>query len=224
MKFILTDIEGTTTSISFVHDELFPYSKERMSEFLKQNYEKPEVIKCIDQVKDTVLNEQNKMMTNIEVSEQLIEWINLDRKHPALKELQGLIWEKGYESGEIKGHVYEDVMPALKKWKDNGITLAIYSSGSVKAQKLLFQYSTKGNLLSFFSHQFDTAVGNKREVSSYKKIATELNCLASDILFLSDIKEELDAAREAGMKTIQLVRDDQVIIGNHPQAKSFSTI
>ena len=224
MKFILTDIEGTTTSISFVHDELFPYSKERMREFLKKNSQKPEIIKCIDQVKETVLNEQNKIMTNVEVSEQLIEWINLDRKHPALKELQGLIWEKGYESGEIKGHVYEDVMPALKKWKDNGITLAIYSSGSVKAQKLLFQYSTKGNLLSFFSHQFDTAVGNKREISSYKKIATELNCLASDILFLSDIKEELDAAREAGMKTIQLVRDDQVIIGNHPLAKSFSTI
>lgn len=224
MKFILTDIEGTTTSISFVHDELFPYSKERMSEFLKQNSQKPEIIKCIDQVKETVLNEQNKILTNAEVSEQLIEWINLDRKHPALKELQGLVWEKGYESGEIKGHVYEDVMPALKKWKDNGITLAIYSSGSVKAQKLLFQYSTKGNLLSYFSHQFDTAVGNKREALSYKKIASELNCLASDILFLSDIKEELDAASEAGMQTIQLVRDEQVITGNHPKAKNFSSI
>lgn len=224
MKFILTDIEGTTTSISFVHDELFPYSKERMSEFLKQSSKKPEVIKCIEQVKETILLEKNKIITNDGVAEQLIEWINLDRKHPALKELQGMIWEKGYESGEIKGHVYEDVMPALKKWKESGITLAIYSSGSVKAQKLLFQHSTKGNLLSYFSHQFDTAVGNKREVSSYKKISTELNCLASDILFLSDIKEELDAASEAGMKTMQLVRDDQVVIGKHPQARNFTTI
>lgn len=224
MKFILTDIEGTTTSISFVHDELFPYSKERMSEFLKQSSKKPEVIKCIEQVKETILLEKNKIITNDGVAEQLIEWINLDRKHPALKELQGMIWEKGYESGEIKGHVYEDVMPALKKWKESGITLAIYSSGSVKAQKLLFQHSTKGNLLSYFSHQFDTAVGNKREVSSYKKISAELNCLASDILFLSDIKEELDAASEAGMKTMQLVRDDQVVIGKHPQARNFTTI
>lgn len=224
MKFILTDIEGTTTSISFVHDELFPYSKERMSDFLLQNFQESVVMKCIDQVKETVLLEQKKIITNSDVAGQLIEWINLDRKHPALKELQGLIWEKGYESGEIKGHVYEDVMPALKRWKESGITLAIYSSGSVKAQKLLFQYSIKGNLLSYFSHQFDTAVGNKREVSSYKEITTELNCLSSDILFLSDIKEELDAASEAGMKTIQLVRDDQVIIGKHPLAKNFLAI
>lgn len=224
MKFILTDVEGTTTSISFVHDVLFPFSKERLKAFVQENIGKKEVQEALNSTKKTAAEEGQKNLSDSEACELLLKWIKEDRKHPALKSLQGEIWEEGYTSGSIKGHIYPDVLPALKKWKEAGLSLGVYSSGSVKAQHLIFGYSSEGNLRPFFSAHFDTAVGHKREVNSYKNIAEELKLPAEEILFLSDIKEELDAAKSAGMKTIQLVRQDDVIIGEHQTAKDFGDI
>jgi enolase-phosphatase E1 len=224
MKYILTDVEGTTTSISFVHEVLFPFSKKHLVSFVKKHSSRTDVKNILEATKASALKENQKTINDQEACELLLHWIETDRKHPALKDLQGLIWEEGYASGEIKGHVYRDVLPALKAWKNAGLTLGVYSSGSVKAQHLIFEHSTEGNLRPFFSNHFDTAVGHKREVGSYKNIAGELKLSPSDILFLSDIKEELDAAFEAGMKTIQLVRQDDVIVGDHLVARDFSEI
>lgn len=208
MKFILTDVEGTTTSISFVHDVLFPFAKERLANFVQENSSKKEI---------------KEILSGTSV-EELLHWIDIDKKEPALKNLQGHIWEEGYILGQIKGHVYPDVLPALKKWKEAGIGLGVYSSGSVKAQHLIFEFSSEGNLRPYFSHHFDTGVGHKRETQSYVNIAKKLQLNPQDILFLSDIKEELDAARNAGMKTIQLVRQDDVVLGDHKSVRNFSEI
>ena len=225
MSYILTDIEGTTTSISFVHDVLFPYARERMLTYLQTNEHAEHVQKAFEQIKETVIQEGLKVPANVsEYSVQLIEWIDADRKHPALKALQGYIWESGYRSGHVIAHVYPEVPSKLKEWKDQGHTLGVYSSGSVKAQHLLFEFTSFGNLLPLFSNHFDTKVGHKREIGSYARIAKELNLSPEKILFLSDIKEELDAARSAGMRTTQLVRQNDVVIGDHPTAKSFADI
>ncbi len=224
MKYILTDIEGTTTSVSFVHDELFPYSAKHLENFILKNINQPDVVDCLEQTIRTVNEEEKIVIDSSAAIHKLLQWIKEDRKHPALKSLQGKIWKIGYESGEIKGHIYDDVLANLEKWTKAGLKLAVYSSGSVQAQHLIFQYSIQGNLRPFFSHHFDTRVGNKREKDSYENISKELNVSPSEILFLSDIKEELDAARSVGMKTIQLVRKSDVITGDHKTVTSFSEI
>lgn len=224
MKYILTDVEGTTTSISFVHETLFPFAKENLKRFVTANISKTEVQDVLNQTKKTALEEDKKELNDDEACDLLLLWIKNDRKHAALKNLQGLIWEEGYTSGEIKGHIYKDVPVALKQWKDAGLTLGVYSSGSVKAQHLIFEFSTEGNLRPYFSNHFDTAVGHKRETASYSNIAKLLNLDPADILFLSDIKEELDAARNAGMNTIQLVRQNDVVTGDHKTVTSFNEI
>lgn len=224
MKYIITDVEGTTTSISFVHETLFPFAKKRLCSFLSENADKDYVRQALDQTIQTVKEENNVLIDDQKATETLMSWIESDRKHPALKSLQGYIWEEGYRSGEIQGHVYDDVLPALKKWSAAGILLGVYSSGSVKAQHLIFEFSNQGNLRPYFTAYFDTRIGHKREVASYENIAKELKCNPSDILFLSDIKEELDAAQAIGIKTIQLVRQSDVVLGNHKQVKDFSEI
>ena len=224
MKYILTDVEGTTTSISFVHETLFPFAKENLKRFVTANISKTEVQDVLNQTKKTALEEDKKELNDDEACDLLLLWIKNDRKHAALKNLQGLIWEEGYTSGEIKGHIYKDVPVALKQWKDAGLTLGVYSSGSVKAQHLILEFSTEGNLRPYFSNHFDTAVGHKRETASYSNIAKLLKLDPADILFLSDIKEELDAARNAGMNTIQLVRQNDVVTGDHKTVTSFNEI
>lgn len=186
MKFILMDVEGTTTSIRFVHDTLFPYSFEKMDSYIAKH---PEVGVSSDQLK---------------------AWIKADKKEPALKSVQGKIWEEGYKNGELKGHIYPDVPKAFKRWLESGLKLGIYSSGSVLAQKLLFKHSDFGDLDQFISANFDTSVGHKREKASYDNIAKELNLAPSDILFLSDIEEELDAAHAAGFEVARLLRDEEL--------------
>lgn len=224
MKYILTDVEGTTTSISFVHDSLFPFAKNKLKEFVYKELNNQEVQSILKQTKETAATESQKLINDEEACELLIEWIKNDRKHPALKNLQGLIWEEGYRSGVLQGHVYDDVLPALKAWREKGFLMGVYSSGSIKAQHLIFEFSTAGNLRSFFSNNFDTSIGHKREVESYKKISSQLKIPVSEILFLSDIKEELDAAKSAGLHTVQLVRQLDVVIGTHRTVKNFSEI
>lgn len=202
MKFILMDVEGTTTSIEFVHTTLFPYSKEKMSWFL-ETFEDI----CLKE-KEELEAELQKSLNAQTMSEQLIQWIDQDKKHPQLKSIQGKIWQRGYESGEIKGHVYEDVIVNFERWAALGLKMGIYSSGSVLAQKLLFKYSSSGDLTSYLSAHFDTAVGAKQEVSSYQEIARQLDLRPQDILFLSDISKECHAALGAGFQTAQILREN----------------
>jgi enolase-phosphatase E1 len=224
MKYILMDVEGTTTSISFVHDTLFPYSTKRLKDYVDAHLSSPSVQEVLLKTQSTVREEEDLNLNREALVEKLLEWIRIDRKHGALKKLQGLIWNEGYTKGEIKGHVYEDVPPALKEWKARGLELGIYSSGSVEAQKDLFGHSVFGDLAPLFSHHFDTEVGGKREAQSYKNILEILNLKPEEVLFLSDITEELDAAKTAGMQTIQLIRGEAVNGSTHKQVKSFSEI
>lgn len=222
---ILTDIEGTTSSIDFVHKVLFPYSRMRMSAYLLTHAKDPEVAELVRRIWTEDLQQSAGNAPDMsKVSAILIEWIDKDIKHPALKALQGKIWKSGYERGDFKGHVYGEVSSCLQHWKKAGLRLAVYSSGSVEAQKLLFGHSDAGNLSLLFANFFDTAVGMKRERASYEKIAQELKISAASILFLSDIPQELDAAEAAGFKTCQLVRTPDVETGHHKTAKDFNEV
>lgn len=224
-KFIITDIEGTTTDIAFVHKVLFPYAKERMASYIIDNQVDTNIFACLDAVRETIITENNQPHISLQSCiDTLLHYIDTDRKHPALKTLQGMIWRKGYENGRLKGHLYNDVLPALQAWKAQNIGLAVYSSGSVAAQKLLFGYSVCGDITPLFSHYFDTAIGHKREPQSYENIVKALDIAPSEILFLSDIEAELDAAEAAGVQTIQLVREGTVASKKHKTVKDFGGI
>jgi enolase-phosphatase E1 len=217
---ILTDIEGTTTSVRFVYDVLFPYAREHLSRFLRDHADEPMVRAQMD----AVCVEMGKTLDDDAIAETLINWIDEDRKLTPLKSLQGMIWEAGYRNGDFTGHLYPEVGQCLRQWHQQGYQLCVYSSGSVKAQQLLFGYSDAGDLTPLFSHYFDTRVGHKREVDSYRRIAGQIDLLARQILFLSDSCAELDAAREAGMVTMQLVRDAVSEPCDHPRVHDFTAI
>lgn len=221
IQAILTDIEGTTSSLSFVKDVLFPYSRARMAEFVGKHRDDPEVRKPLDEVRRIA----GKQLTDAQAVEQLIRWIDEDKKITPLKALQGMIWESGFKSGAYQGHVYGDAVKHLRAWHARGLRLYVFSSGSVFAQKLLFGYSEYGDLTPLFSGYFDTTIGNKREPDAYRKIAGEIGVAPGTILFLSDIKEELDAARDADMRTTWLVRDGALDANAaHPQVRDFDAI
>ena len=203
IKAILTDIEGTTSSISFVKDVLFPYARKRLPAFVETHTDDPEVQHWLHEAaKEAGL----VSATREEVIDLLIGWIDADRKSTALKALQGMIWAAGYADGEYRAHVYPEVPARLRAWRDAGTRLYVYSSGSVAAQKLLFGHTDAGDLTPLFSGYFDTETGAKRDARSYQRIAEAIGMPASEILFLSDITEELDAARTAGMQTTLLAR------------------
>ena len=206
IKAILTDIEGTTTSLSFVKDVLFPYADQQMEAFVVKHRQDPAVAQLIDDVR---LETGNAVLSLAGAIAQLRQWIAEDKKITPLKAIQGLMWEEGYRNGDFTGHVYEDAVRNLLHWHELGLALYVYSSGSVYAQKLLFGYSDAGDLTPLFSGYFDTAVGHKREAKSYQAIVAALGLPAAEILFLSDIAEELDAAAQAGLKTCCVVRADQ---------------
>ncbi len=224
IHLILTDIEGTTTPITFVHDVLFPYSAARLPSFVLANEDDPIVRQCLDDAIATVREEKNRAIYTDGAVEELLRWIDEDRKHPALKTLQGLIWRHGYESGAYKGAVYDDVAPALERWKKSGRELGVYSSGSVAAQKLLFTHSSAGDLSPLFSWYFDTAVGKKREPAAYGNILKEVRRSGGEALFLSDVAEELDAAAQVGVGTIQLIRPGITASDRHRTAPDFDAV
>ena len=222
IKAIVTDIEGTTTSISFVADVLFPYARERIARFVIEHAQDPAVSAEIAAVRAEI-NDSGASLEK--VGQVLVGWIDQDKKITPLKTLQGLIWRSGYEDGSLKGHLYPEVAARLQAWKAAGIQLNVYSSGSEAAQKLLFGYSEAGDLTPLFDHFFDTRIGGKREAASYRHIRETLGFAADEILFLSDIVQELDAAAEAGLKTIAL--DRQCIgegFGAHPFVHNFDQI
>lgn len=207
LKFILTDIEGTTSSVSFVYEVLFPYFREHLNE-LPTFIQHPVVQEAVEETKKLHKEETGEELTTSEdVIAVLNQWSVEDRKVTALKAIQGVIWEKGYQNGEIKGHVYPEVAECLLSWKQKGIHLGVFSSGSVAAQKLIFGYSEAGDLTPFFNAYFDTTTGGKREEQTYRRIAEILELEPHEILFLSDVVEELQAADETGYHTIQLVRE-----------------
>ncbi len=208
---ILTDIEGTTSSISFVKDVLFPYARKALPGFVRAHHRDPQVRRWLD----VVAMENGGMCQDEMIVETLQGWIDEDRKHTALKALQGMIWEGGYRSADFTAHIYADAATALRQWHADGHALAVYSSGSIAAQHLFFGNSDAGDLLPLFSGFFDTTIGHKREADSYQRIARSLLQEPADLLFLSDIVEELDAAREAGLRTVLVDRHE-----DYPQPRT----
>ena len=201
------DFEGTTSSISFVKYVLFPYFLSNIDDINKLSNIK-EVKYAFGQVLRLVKQDENRdITTSEEVILQLKKWCEQDLKITPLKTLQGILWQKGYQNGELLGHVYDDVPVMLENWNLLGKKMGVFSSGSIKAQKLLFSHSVKGNLSTYFSHYFDTQTGSKRESDTYSLISKELTLPSKRILFLSDVIEELAAADMAGMKTIQIERE-----------------
>ena len=211
---ILTDIEGTTSSISFVRDVLFPYARAKLPEFVREHGHDPEVRRWLD----AVAVENGGMCQDEMIVETLQGWIDQDRKHTALKALQGMVWDAGYRDGDFTAPLYPDVAPALRAWHEAGHRLAVYSSGSVPAQKLLFSHTDGGDLAPLFERFFDTEVGGKREADSYRAIADALDIAPAEALFLSDVVAELDAARTAGMRTALLDRREDYPEPRHGEA------
>ena len=181
IEAILTDIEGTTSSLSFVHDTLFPYARARLPAWVGEHGGD---------------------------LHHLLALMDADAKDTELKDIQGRIWAEGYAVGELTGHVYPDAAQALRRWHGEGLTLAVFSSGSVAAQKLIFGHSDQGDLTSLFSGWFDTTTGPKREAMSYVLIADALGVSPADMLFLSDVAAETDAAKAAGMRALLIDRED----------------
>ena len=220
MTHILTDIEGTTSSISFVKDVLFPYAAQELPAFLEQQQNVDEIQVIIESIKN-----ECQLQDLQAVIDQCLAWIAADKKQTQLKALQGHIWRHGYESGAYQAHVYQDAFDCLQQWQQAGIPMSVYSSGSILAQHLFFQYSCFGDMRSMFVSHFDTTSGAKQEASSYQNICQALAITAQDIVFLSDVVAELDAAREGGLRTVYLRRDDTMPQSNtHQSVTNFHDI
>ena len=222
---VLLDIEGTVTPISFVHEILFPYAREHVNNYLSQHFQQPEVQADIQNLRDEQASDIEELrQPPVDSIDTAVTYVNrlieLDRKSPALKSLQGKIWKAGYEDGSLKSPVYPDVVAALERWRDVGIKINIFSSGSVLAQQLLFAHTDAGDLTRYLDQYFDTSVGKKIEPQSYLTIAAKLSFDPTQILFVSDVVAELDAANAAGIQTRLCIRP-----GNPPQpASQFHSI
>jgi enolase-phosphatase E1 len=220
IKAVLTDIEGTTSAVSFVFDVLFPFAAKHLPDFVRLHATESAVAAQLQAVRA----DSNEPDADVErVIGILLDWIAEDRKATPLKALQGMVWEQGYKAGQLKGHVYPDAVEALKRWHQEGYTLYVYSSGSIQAQQLIFGCSEVGDLSGLFSGYFDTTSGPKRDPQSYRNIVAAIGLPAEEIVFLSDIVEELDAAQVAGMPTCGLVRDGGELVG-HSNVASFAVI
>lgn len=224
IRAILLDIEGTTTPIAFVHKVLFAYARSQVRNFLADHFGSTELAADLARLRDehavdTMQNLQPPALVEaprdaeIDSMAAYVNWlIDRDRKSPGLKSLQGKIWKQGYLDGTLKAELFADVAPALERWRRAGLKISIFSSGSALAQKLLFAHTQVGDVSGFISNYFDTTVGSKTDVQSYRQIAAVLGLTASEVLFISDVVVELDAASGAGMQALLCVRP-----GNHPQ-------
>ena len=221
IRVILTDIEGTTSSISFVHEVLFPYAAKHLPDFVRTRQDDPAVAEQLDTVASIAGVDRQDIDGLIDA---LLGWIREDRKETSLKALQGMIWEQGYRDGTLQGHVYPDAAEYLQRWHDRGLRLFVYSSGSVEAQKLIFGFSTEGDFTPFFSGYFDTRVGGKKEPDSYRAILDELGVEPDTVLFLSDVEAELEAAEAAGIKTAWLVREGELPDTGRFVARNFAEV
>jgi enolase-phosphatase E1 len=216
--WIVTDVEGTTTPIAFVREVLFPYARAALPALLREKAGNREVAAAVAEVAALAPGRDPLAV--------LLGWMDEDAKVTPLKTLQGLVWRAGYESGAIRGALYPDVAPCLRDWHRDGLGLAVYSSGSEAAQRLIFGHSVAGDLVPLFSAFFDTRIGGKRAAESYRRIASELGAPAASILFLSDMEAELDAAATAGFATCQVVRaaDGTTPSPRHRHAPDFPAV
>jgi enolase-phosphatase E1 len=210
---VVLDIEGTTTPIAFVHGALFPFARRHLREHLEEHRDSPDVREVIRRLRGEWADDVAPPPWSDEPDAELssvaayVEWLmDRDRKSPGLKLLQGYIWERGYRSGALKGEVFPDVGPAIQRWRGSGIVVAIYSSGSVLAQRLLFAHTTTGDLTPLVNRFFDTDVGAKTSPDSYRRIAAALQCPTHRLLFVSDTGKELDAAHQAGCEVLLCAR------------------
>lgn len=227
---ILLDVEGTTSSIAFVYDVLFADAKEQVGAFLAANSENPHVLALAAALTAAAGHPQ----TSAEIATDptraalaAIDLMNRDVKDTALKTLQGMIWRRGFESGRIVAHVFDDVPRALAQWADSGLDVRIYSSGSIEAQKLFFAHTGFGDLTPWLNGHYDTTTGPKREATSYAAIAADMTLEPRQVLFVSDVGAELDAARAAGMATALAVRPGNRPPGgiyDHQAIESFAEI
>lgn len=224
VRYILMDIEGTTTSISFVHDVLFPYAKSRMTSYLEQHKQDPALLRWTDLCRQTIHQQDGFYPSHLDLPSILVRWIDEDRKHPGLKAIEGMIWEEGYRTGAFTADVYDDVLPCLEQWRVQEVGLGIFSSGSEQAQRLLFAHTDHGDLIPYFTHFFDTRIGGKRDPITYTRISQEIRLPPPEILFLSDVEKELDAAVEAGLRTTQIVRPGTQPGTRHSIARDFSGV
>jgi len=209
IRAILLDIEGATTPIAFVHEVLFPYARDHAKEFLASNADAEDIARLREEHAADVNNGEQPP----EELAAYVEWLIVrDRKSTGLKSLQGKIWRQGYLDGTLKSQVYEDVAPAFARWRARGLSINIFSSGSVLAQQLLFAHTDAGDLTKFIDQYFDTNIGKKGEAASYRKIADALNRSPSEVMFIADVVTELEAAHEAGMQVLLSIRP-----GNPPQ-------
>ncbi|HEY8614342.1 MAG TPA: acireductone synthase [Roseomonas sp.] len=218
VRAVVCDIEGTTSAIAFVKETLFPFAERALDGFLREQGHEPATAAILDEVR--------ALAPGQDPAEALRGWMSRDEKVTPLKALQGMVWRRGFESGALRGHLWLDVAPCLRAWARAGIALRIYSSGSVEAQKLLFGHSEAGDLTPILSGFDDTRTGPKREAASYAAIAAASGHEPAEMLFLSDVAEELDAAAAAGMQTCQLVRaaDGTVASGRHPACTTFPEV
>ena len=219
-QHLLLDIEGTTCPVSFVSDVLFPFAKQELSHYIKQHWDKSpdnEQIKAAkkewldDRSTESVQIKQQVIKGESEEMDGLIQYlkhlISIDKKSTALKDLQGKIWEHGYNNGDLKSQLFPETAECLREWRKQGLALSVYSSGSIQAQKLLYRHSPAGDLEKLFSHWFDTHTGPKKSTESYIKIAEQLGSSPNKIWFVSDNGAECDSARSAGMHTLFSLRD-----------------
>lgn len=233
VRGFLLDIEGTTTPISFVHDVLFPYARAHARNFLNENITAADVRTDVamlyeEHALDVVRDQYPPPLTEeLDSLADYLEWlIDRDRKSTGLKSLQGKIWKQGYEDGSLRSQVFADVAPALERWRAAGLSTSIFSSGSVLAQQLLFAHTEAGDLTKYIDHYFDTNIGKKGEAESYRRIAAELGWDPREIIFISDVVAELDAARAAGMKTLLSIRpgNGPQESTDHPRIESFEEV
>ena len=223
VRAVLTDIEGTTSSIAFVKDVLFPYARAHLTRFIETHRDDPAVTRWLDATaREAGIDDPHSHR----VAETLLRWTDEDRKATPLKALQGMIWKAGYEAGDYKAHIYPEVPAKFREWKAQGLKLYVYSSGSVPAQKLFFGHTEAGDLAGLFDGWFDTEVGGKRERGSYLRIAETIGLAPPAIVFLSDIAAELEAAHGAGMQVIQLCRPPErcSAAAPHPCVADFGAI
>lgn len=235
-KKIICDIEGTTSSISFVKDVLFPYALKHVEEYLKSHWSEDATKTVVAALREQADEDKKAEVEGVvtipaEDSEDIIpdvvknvEWqMSQDRKTGALKTLQGLVWAQGYKDGTIKGHVYEDVKKALEQWNESGRKVYIYSSGSVDAQKMLFEHSEQGDLVKYLAGYYDTKIGAKQEKNSYEALLKNIEATGEEALFLTDVVAEAKAAKEAGLNVVVLDRPGNAELSEEDR-KEFTVI
>jgi enolase-phosphatase E1 len=219
---VLLDIEGTVAPIAFVIEVLFPYARRELADYLAHHWHEPALaVVCEQFARDTGgstfaawMPEADDTSRREHLVAHLHELMDRDAKSTGLKELQGRIWQEGYTAGRLQSRLFPDVAPALQRWAERGLDARIYSSGSVTAQQVFFAHTTDGDLRPWLRGYYDTTTGPKREAASYARIAQDIGLPPCDILFLSDVVAELDAAAAAGMRTALAIRPGNAPVAN----------